>query len=412
MISRRAPFAVSLAAILALPLSTPGCGQKPPDAGASTGAPSGCHALAVTGLKSSSVAGWIEGVATTPDGSGPSQGYSLRIELDEIKGRTLSTGSFDLSKEPSYGDAMHAVLAWDGGDDPTTASTVFFQASGTMQLTAVSSPPTAESKGSLSGVTLVQSTIDATTYASTPTSGGSCLFIASTSWDTTVAAGTPCTVATDCGDTSKNVCDPTTKTCVPSECTSDATCGTGKSCIVEVTDSRAGACYSSCAPSASGGCPSGAECVAISYDGTQGICKSQGQTQEGGACSIEDVSTDCAAGMVCSPEHAGNLCRKQCDYFAKSAGACPASQHCVLGSVCSDEPIDPAAANQPCDGSSAETTPCALASGGQVAGICVAETGASGQVMMCRSVCRKSVATDCPTGQSCNDYYTSTGVCR
>ncbi len=391
---------------------TPACGVKPPDQAVAGDVPSGCHVVTVKSLAHGSVAGWIDGKATAADGSAPDQGYSFRIELDEVKGHKLATGTFDLSKEASYGDASHAVLVWDGGDDPTTASTVYFQANGTMQLDAVSSPASAESKGSLSGVKLVESKIDPTTYASTPVTDGRCLFVASAAWDTTVAAGTTCALADDCGDTSKNVCDPSTKTCAASQCTSDTACGTGKSCIVQAADSLAGACYSTCTPLASGaGCSGDAECVVVRYDQTLGVCKAHGKNVQGDACAIQDVSTDCAAGMVCSPEHAGNLCRKQCDYFAQADGACPTSQHCTLGSVCSDEPIDPAKVDTACDGSSAEGTPCNLLTG-KINGVCVAETAASGQVIMCRKVCRKSTTSDCPTGKSCADYYDSTGVCR
>jgi hypothetical protein len=407
----RSLAALPLAALALAPLLTPACGVKPPEDAAGT-VPSNCHVITVKGLARGTVAGWVDGTATADDGSGPDKGYSFRVELDEVKGYKLTTGSFDLSKETSYGDAKHVVLAWEGGDDPTTASTAYFQASGTMQLDAVTSPASAESKGSLKGVKLLESKIDPTTYASVPVSDGRCLFVVSAAWDTTVAAGTACTVADDCGDVSKNVCDPATKTCAASQCSSDAACGSGKSCIVQGADTLAGACYPTCTPLATGtACGSSGECVVVRYDQTLGICKGRGDKKDGDPCSIQDVSTDCGAGMVCSPEHAGNLCRKQCDYFAQTDGACTAAQHCTLGSVCSDEPIDPAKVDTACDGSSAEGTPCNLVSG-KINGICVAETGASGQVIMCRKVCRKSSAADCPTGKTCADYYDSTGVCR
>jgi hypothetical protein len=228
----RSLAALPLAALALAPLLTPACGVKPPEDAAGT-VPSNCHVITVKGLARGTVAGWVDGTATADDGSGPDKGYSFRVELDEVKGYKLTTGSFDLSKETSYGDAKHVVLAWEGGDDPTTASTAYFQASGTMQLDAVTSPASAESKGSLKGVKLLESKIDPTTYASVPVSDGRCLFVVSAAWDTTVAAGTACTVADDCGDVSKNVCDPATKTCAASQCSSDAACGSGKSCIVQ-----------------------------------------------------------------------------------------------------------------------------------------------------------------------------------
>jgi hypothetical protein len=397
------------AALAIAPLLTPACGVKAPD---SATVPEGCHALTVTQLTRGTVDGRIEGKATTADGSGPDQGYSFRIELDEPKGTKLTPGSFDLSKEPSYGTAAHSVLVWEGGDDPTTASTVFFQASGTMQLDVISSPPSGESKGSLTGVKLLESKIDETSYASAPVSDPRCVYVVSAAWDTTVSAGTKCTAVDDCGDTSTKVCDPTTRTCVKSQCDSDTACGTGKTCIVQAADSRAGACYTTCKPLSSGTeCGSDGECVVVRFDQTLGICKARGAATEGGDCAIADVTTSCAAGMVCSPEHAGNLCRKQCDYFNQTDGQCPTSQHCVLGSVCTDEPIDPAAIDGNCDGSSAEGTPCAYAAG-KTSGMCVAEMATGGQVIKCRKICRKGVAGDCATGKTCADYYDSTGVCR
>lgn len=401
----RFPFA----ALAMLPLLTPACGVKPPEEAA--GLPEGCHALTITQLARGTVDGRIEGKATTADGSGPDEGYSFRIELDEPKGKKLAPGSFDLSTEASYGSASHAVLVWEGGDDPTTASTVYFQAGGTMQLDVVSSPASGESKGSLKAVKLLESKIDEISYASTPVGDARCVFIAAAAWDTTVPAGTKCEAVDDCGDTSRKVCDPATRTCVTSQCDSDAVCGSGKTCIVQAADSRAGACYVNCTPFTTGGCGGDGECVVVRFDQTLGICKARGAPAEGSECAFSDVASGCAAGMVCSPEHAGNLCRKQCDYFNQADGACPASQHCVLGSVCSDEPIDPAALDGTCDGSSAEGTPCGYAAG-KSSGMCVAETGGSGQVIKCRKICRKSTAADCPSGKSCDDYYDSTGVCR
>lgn len=385
-----------------------GSGSGGDGSGGDVTVPSGCTAITVDKLTPGRVAGWFEASVHSTDAS-DTTARTLRIELNEPHGAKIAPGDYDLSKEPDYAGAAHAVVVFAGGDDPTNADKVYFQASGTMHLDVATSPPSRATKGSLHGVKLVESTVDKDTYASAPVADGECLFVVSADWDTTVASGATCNTASDCGDTNARVCDPVSKTCVASQCDSDAACGSGKSCIVQAADSRAGACYPTCKPLGSDSACGDAECVVVQFDQSLGICKTRGTGKEGEACSIGDVSTGCAAGLVCSPEESGNVCRTQCDYF--SGGACPGGQHCVVGSVCSDMPIDPAAVDAPCDGSSAEGTPCGL-SGKALTAMCVTETGASGATVMCRKTCRSAVAADCPSGKACDDSSGSLGVCR
>jgi hypothetical protein len=127
-------------------------------------------------------------------GVGGTDSDALYLELYEMNGYTQAAGSFDLSQSPddNYSTCNHCLRL---GQDIVsgTADKVFFQQSGTMVLDVSSSPMTGFVKGSLKNVTLVESTIDADTYVSTPVAGGLCYTIASASfdfsgWDTNVCS--------------------------------------------------------------------------------------------------------------------------------------------------------------------------------------------------------------------------------
>jgi hypothetical protein len=40
------------------------------------------------------------------------------------------------------------------------------------------------------------------------------------------------------------------------------------------------------------------------------------------------------------------------------------------------------------------------------------EKSDAGSQTVCRQYCRMSSSTDCPSGQKCQSYYASVGVCR
>jgi hypothetical protein len=73
--------------------------------------------------------------------------------------------------------------------------------------------------------------------------------------------------------------------------------------------------------------------------------------------------------------------------------------------------VDPAAIDGMCDGSSADETPCGF-DGTSVHAICVSETDAGQNEVMCRKTCRMAVSSDCPSMEVCNPYYESVGVCQ
>jgi hypothetical protein len=367
-------------------------------AGSAGAGASSCKAVTAGPLTADTLAGWLVGPLT--GGSGAP--LTLHVQLEEIKGTKLAPGTFDLAKEPSYGEAVHAVLVTEGDALLVKASKAYFQASGSMTLDKVSSPPTAESKGALASVVVVESKIDSTTFASTPVSGGGCLVIATAAWDTTVSAGTKCQTADDCGDPSQKVCDPKTGTCAAIECT--GMCPAGGVCFAQSDQAMGGACYTGC--SGGVGCAATDDCVYAVLDQSASVCKKQGAGADGTSCKLSDIGTSCDKGLVCALEEQGNVCRKACDFWA--LGACPSGQHCVLGSSCSSAPIDPAKLDASCDASSQDGTPCGLDAKGPH-GLCVAEPGA----VMCRKPCRQAMAAmDCPMGKTCDDYLPGVGVCR
>ena len=375
--------------------------------GAGGSTPAGCTAIAPTSFQAAGTPGWLTATVTP---AGDSTVYTVRIELNEVKGFAQSDGTFDLSKEADYGSADHAVVAWQGGDDIDSAAEVYFQKSGSMTLTTVMSPVTPESKGTLSAVSLGQVTIDPTTFDSTEITGGDCLYISMARWDSTVATGTSCQTAADCGDTSSKICDPGSGTCKTSECNGTTVlCPNSGLCVIQSTEGSAGACYASCVAFSGAECAGNSECVNVLFDESQGLCKTRGTASEGASCTISDVSTECAAGLICSVEEEGNLCRAQCDYWKTSS--CKSGQQCDLGSVCSDSPIDSAAIDGMCDGSSADETPCGF-DGMAVHAICVSETDDAMNVVMCRKTCRLSVTSDCTAPEVCNPFYQSVGVCQ
>ncbi len=404
-----------LISALAVAMSA-GCGSKSEDDGSGDAGPSGqaghgpgdCSVVSASAFKNAKLAGWLEAEVVAEGASG-----TLRIELNERPGRALSAGSFDLSKAPDddYSTCTHCVVMLRGGDDVDSAIEVAFQTSGTMVIDQVTSPPGKASKGSLQGVRLVEVKIDPETSASTPVSGGECYFLASASWDTTVAAGTPCESAEDCGDPSSAICEPVTRKCGAAQCDAQGLeCAAGQMCLAQGDDTAIGACYPSCKPFAAAACVGDAECVVITFDQEKGICLPRGTAKEGEACNPSDVTTSCAQGLVCAAESAGNLCRLQCDFLAAQP-SCPGMQVCTVGSSCSNAPVDPATPGAACDGAAPEATPCAL--DGQAArGVCVAETTDGGESMICRKVCRMGNGSDCGAGESCQDYFGTTGLCR
>ncbi|HOW50962.1 MAG TPA: hypothetical protein PLV42_02835 [bacterium] len=101
---------------------------------------------------------------------------------------TQTADTYDLAGV-NYADCVQCVLVvQDKTTDPAATPKFFFQESGTLviedMVTLENGFMGAESKGHMSGVRLVEVTIDNATYVSTPVPDGGCLTITEAAWDT------------------------------------------------------------------------------------------------------------------------------------------------------------------------------------------------------------------------------------
>jgi len=95
-------------------------------------------------------------------------------------------GTYDLAGTNYIDCPQCVVVTQDSSDDPAALPKMFFQESGSLVLdaaTLVDGEMSAESKGHLDGVRLVEVTI-ASDYTSPPVAGGACLVITEAAWDT------------------------------------------------------------------------------------------------------------------------------------------------------------------------------------------------------------------------------------
>jgi hypothetical protein len=229
----------------------------------------------------------------------------------------------------------------------TAIAKTFVAVSGTLTLGA-GSLATWEFAGTLAKVTLVESSLDPKTSASTPVPGGACLLLDAADFTTVKAVGADCSVQQDCGDMSQQICDPATKKCAASQCapgdpSQPPSCGAGGTgiCLSQVGLSvsvdplkTGGVCYQPCMPfgnDAGTGCPAGLECVIppTSMSQIAGICMPPGTTADGAACDafLTELDTGCVAGELCAADGAGYTCRKHCDSLA-SVPDCPVGFSC------------------------------------------------------------------------------------
>jgi hypothetical protein len=346
------------------------------------------------------------GAADLPD--------ALEIELVEMEPFLQAPGTFDLAAkvDSNYETCNHCVVVYEDQDpDTLDFARTYFQESGTLTLEKVTSDPvSSDAKGSLTGVKLVEVTIDPDTWESTPVQSGKCLFIPAATFDTWVPPGGPCTRPEDCGDAQRKACDPATKTCVLGQCDFNKPptrpCPEGTSCDAQTGLVAWGACYPMCVPFAPPACAAGFDCVPLLADQTGGECYEHGATAAGAACTSSPLSTSCVAGHRCVEDEAGKtVCLKTCDYFAADPG-CGTGTVCILGSVCSSLGGDAAAIGATCAASAASGTFCG-SDGKSYRGLC----DDSQKPPVCRKACRTSVATDCPGPATCHAWSGGVGDC-
>jgi hypothetical protein len=354
----------------------------------------------------------IEGVYT-PD-QGAADPDFVRVALYEEGTYSQAPGTFNLATAPddNYQTCNHCVLAVV--DPNATAPKVYYQQSGTMTLTQVTSPPTEQMAGSLLNVKLIEVTIDSTTFLSTPVPNGGCLLIQSANFNT-VATPTSCQQAEQCGDTTVNVCDPKTATCKPSNCDANTACATATDfCGAQVANATVGACYSACTPLGTNTCGATGQCVTYDFSMTQGVCYRLGTGAANAACNpasaATDISTGCVANYVCMTEGGTDICRQNCNFWSANPTCTGTGTRCAIGGTCYGVAGDAAAINVAC--TSPGGTECGL-QGNAWRGMCADMTfdGGSG---VCRKYCRIG-GTDCAglTGLTCQAVFTATdaGLC-
>lgn len=141
------------------------------------------------------------------------QFYGTNLGLDP-----LVPGTFDLTAAPddNYATCAHCVLVYTQPTDANATPKAFFQTAGTMDLTKISDPVTLDTAASLTGLVLSEVTIDQNTFESTPVSGGTCLSIASFSFDTSPVCGNGTLEGSEgCDDGNSANGDGCSSTCTP-----------------------------------------------------------------------------------------------------------------------------------------------------------------------------------------------------
>jgi hypothetical protein len=127
---------------------------------------------------------YVQGVTSQFGGTDPDT-----INLEFYNAQAAGSYTLGTGADADYATCDHCVIVGQDNNG-TNIAAAFFASAGTM---AVTTPDTGngKSKGTLTGVTLVEVTLDQMTGASTPIPGGACLNLATTSWDTTQLSADP-----------------------------------------------------------------------------------------------------------------------------------------------------------------------------------------------------------------------------
>jgi hypothetical protein len=146
--------------------------------GAAGGSP-GCPALTVGAIAWDEYYQLLLGHPTPPLAGSPPE--LVTVELYETM---PIAGTFDLGagNDANYSTCKHCVLLAEDVNPMGIPKKFYFQTGGTMTITATDPATPAKSNGSIDGVTVVEVTIDPTTYASTPVPGGGCYTLPSGTW--------------------------------------------------------------------------------------------------------------------------------------------------------------------------------------------------------------------------------------
>lgn len=188
-----------------------------------------------------------------------------------------------------------------------------------------------------------------------------------------------------------------------------------------------------CAPSTQIGCPEGQKCT--TRDTVSAACDPAGPVKRGALCAFQPGGADnCTAGTVCDDAGGGiRICRKFCTVDAD----CGTGSFCTLPlgrfRACT-EPCQPTSFNGCAQGLSCYPDPygrpdCYPTGSGQYLSMCTASSDclpryACGKPqiqnfqVVCRGICRRGMASDCPGPQKCYDMldpdgntWSAYGVC-
>ncbi len=374
-------------------------GASVPGAGGVTGSPAPCRVIDVEPLRGgvqAATAASVEGWLLTGLGAPPKDLFTVQI-VD--RGGALGPGTYDLSLQTDLATCTHCVVVLEDSDSFGAETRAYVQERGTLVLEEASSPPTVESRGRVENLILVEATLDPNdSFRAVAVPGGTCLEIDVIEWDTIVADGEPCEVTEDCGNPARDVCDPATRTCAPSQCGyfTPSTCDEGFACLFQ-KGATAGACYPSCTPfDPEAACADGAECVASSHDGDEGACRAPGPAAANAPCSESDVTTGCEPGYLCTNDPSSRFCRRRCDFFSPEP-ACDPGQACMPPGICAAEKPDPAALGQPC--ATSLSTPCGN-DGFANRGVC-AHPMNNPTKLVCARWCHFPSLDECDAGTQC-----------
>lgn len=263
----------------------------------------------------------------------------------------------------------------------------------------LTTPPSSEAKGRFEGVVMREFLGEGEVI-----DGGRCAVLVDSAFNTIVPVGTPCSFATDCGDTFAKSCQPSTQTCQPRGCDGTQVM-VGTQFCVHQTGSYA--LYDPCSPADSAGCRATETCARFPDPTVAlGYCIGFGTRAEEQPClDVQtDVNTGCTPGLTCgsAPGAMASLCLRPCNRFDAVPG-CRSDQRC-LGPYCTTGTAltDPAVLGQPC--SPSEVVNFCGDDGLAFRGICTRRTrdgglGAPTDPRICRPSCRTDA--HCDAGQEC-----------
>jgi hypothetical protein len=267
---------------------------------------------------------------------------------------------------------------------------------GTIKITTVTSPDSTGMTGTVSDLKFQRTMTVQDGSVLTPylDPNGDCITVGDFSFDTNVAVGMPCSNSSDCG--TAKVCSVASQSCAPSECDAPnqpSTCPSGQMCFSRDAPNNVmhgGYCTQPCDVFTP--CPAGYSC-------SWGYCKHVGPSSLGQSCTVSDVGSGCAAGLMCAP--AGfepQRCRTSCNPYVANPG-CSSQDRCLH-----DYCVPPlmltsnASIDQPCNMNDTVGTACAD-DGKTYRGICYKALGTN-DTPICRRICDPR-GSACPTGQQC-----------